>query len=85
MFYIKTQQNKDENAGVIIYNILERIRHIALMFYPFMPETANKILVQLGQPKVEDIKNFEKAIKWGGLDENVSIKKGEILFPRLEK
>lgn len=78
-------KNKDKKAGVVMYNILERIRHIALMIYPFMPETADKILEQLGQPKVEKIKDFKKAIEWGGLSENAKIKKGDILFPRLDK
>lgn len=78
-------KNKDKEVGIVMYDILEKLRHIALMIYPFMPETADKILEQLGQPKVGKIKNFKKAIEWGGLKENTKIKKGDILFPRLEK
>ncbi|MDD5043361.1 MAG: methionine--tRNA ligase [Patescibacteria group bacterium] len=78
-------KNKDERTEVVMYNVLERTRHIALMIYPFMPETADKILEQLGQSKVEEIKDFKRAMEWGGLKENAKIKKGEILFPRLDK
>lgn len=77
-------KNKDERVGAIMYNILERIRHIALMIYPFMPETAGKIYESLGLGQIENVK-FEEAIKWGGLPVDTKIKKGEALFPRLEK
>jgi methionyl-tRNA synthetase len=75
-------KNKDESVGDVMYNILERIRHIALMIYPFMPEAAGKIYESLGLGEIEKVK-FEEAIKWGGLPVDTKIKKGEILFPRL--
>ncbi len=75
-------KNKDERTGSIMYNILERIRHIALMIYPFMPETAGKIYESLGLGAIESVE-FEEAIKWGGLPVDAKVKKGEILFPRL--
>ncbi|NIA18455.1 MAG: class I tRNA ligase family protein [Actinobacteria bacterium] len=77
-------KNKDERVGAVMYNILERIRHIALMVYPFMPETAEKIYESLGLGLIENVK-FEEAIKWGGLKPGTKVKKGDSLFPRLEK
>ncbi len=77
-------KNKDEKVGEIMYNILERIRHISLMIWPFMPETADKILESLGfEPDVERGKDLKKIAKWGGLDEKAEVKKPETLFPRI--
>lgn len=86
--YITTKQpwvlikNNSKEVGVIMYNILEGIRHIAIMIYPFMPETAGKIYESLGLGSIEKV-DFQKAIKWGGLPENTEIKKSDVLFPRI--
>jgi len=74
-----------DKTATVLYNCVESLRILSIMIYPFIPETADKILEQLGQPKVEKIKDFKKAIEWSGLPENAKIKKGDILFPRLEK
>ncbi len=77
-------KNKDEKVGAVMYNVLERLRHIVWMLWPFMPETAEKIWKSLGfEASKEMEKKFEDAIKWGGLKATVKIKKGEILFPRI--
>jgi methionyl-tRNA synthetase len=76
-------KKKDE----IIYNLLESLRQIAWMIYPFMPETSNKIFAQLfadeNERKNELNKTLKEAQKWGELKSETKIKKGEILFPRL--
>ncbi len=77
-------KNKDKRVGVIMYNILERIRHVAWMVWPFMPEAAEKIWTQLGLDTSEEMKkDFKEATKWGGLKPDMKIKKGEVLFPRI--
>lgn len=77
-------KQKDEKVGEVMYNILERIRHIALMLWPFVPETANKILESLGlNPTEEEKKDIKELAKWGGLSETAKIKKPDILFPRI--
>ncbi len=75
-------KNEDERVGAVMYNILERIRHIALMAYPFMPDTAEKIYESLGLGMIEKVK-FEEAIKWGGLEVGINVKKSNSLFPRI--
>jgi methionyl-tRNA synthetase len=68
----------------VIYNILERIRHISLMLWPFMPQTSEKIWEQLGLNVSEDLaRDFKKATQWGGLKPGTKIKKGDVLFPRI--
>ncbi len=77
-------KNKDEKVGEVMYNVLERLRIIAWMLLPFMPDTAEKIWSQLGINSAKEIKkDFNKATKWGGLSPNTKIKKGESLFPRI--
>jgi methionyl-tRNA synthetase len=80
-------ENKDEKVGAVMYNILERLRHLGWSLWPFMPDTAEKIYSQLGldlnkEMQAKDYK-FENVIKWGGLPVETKVKKGEILFPRL--
>ncbi len=39
---------KGEELGQILYNLLESLRIISILIYPFMPETAQKMADQLG-------------------------------------
>ncbi len=68
-----------------LYVLLETLRHIAWMIYPFMPETAEKMFAQLGleAPK-EFSQSFESAWVWGELEPGGKIEKGEALFPKIE-
>ncbi len=78
-------KNNDKRVGVIMYNILERIRIIAWMVWSFMPDTAEKIWQQLGLDSAKEMKkDFKEATKWGGLSSDTQIKKGEVLFPRIQ-
>lgn len=76
------KEGKSEELAKVIYNLLEAIRHLSLMLYPVMPQTADKILISLGQ---SDWKNYKLAdlSDWGGLKLGTKISKGENLFPRL--
>jgi len=66
-----------EDISGLLYQLAEGLRHIAVALLPIIPESANKILNQLA---TEDTSK-----EWGRLIEGSEIKKGEILFPRLEK
>ena len=64
---------------VLLYELSEVLRHIALMLLPIIPTSAEKILTQLG---ASDIRSRE----WGALPSGTKITKNdEHLFPRLEK
>ncbi len=56
--------------GEALYNLLESCRIIALLLYPFMPETSEKINAQLGVGLggIEDcrFRKFEGSVKKGG-------------------
>lgn len=77
-------KNNDKRVGAVMYNILERLRQVAWMLWPFMPETAEKIWTSLGLNVGKELaKDFTEAIKWGGLEPGTKVKKGEVLFPRI--
>jgi len=67
----------------VIYTLLETLRHIAWLVWPFLPETAEKIFDALGILKEVRKTPVAKAKAWGGLVPGKKIKSGIILFPRL--
>ncbi len=78
---------KEENSGrlsTVMYNILESIRIITILVYPFMPETSQKIWEQLGMTEDLDSQRIPQDVVWGGLKVGTEIKKGVPLFPRIE-
>lgn len=76
------KKDKDQLAKVI-YNLLEAIRHLGIMLYPIMPQTAEKILASLGQENWQSQK-LKELQDWGRLEPGIKLEKGEPLFPRLE-
>ncbi|MBI5222246.1 MAG: methionine--tRNA ligase [Candidatus Magasanikbacteria bacterium] len=71
-----------EDISGLLYELAESLRQIALALLPIIPNTAEKILSQLGI-KMNKLGGLEKEQKWGGLKPGTKIKKGGILFPRL--
>ncbi len=77
----KNEEDKPRLASVI-YNLCESIRIISVLLEPFMPSTALKIRAQINVD--EGISAWDNAGKWGLLPENLRVKKGEIIFPRID-
>lgn len=60
------KEGKMDECGKVLYNVLETLRYVSIMIYPFIPNIAQKMWEQLGQAgKVEDTKYIE--LHWGGL------------------
>jgi len=59
-------------------------RNVALILLPFIPATAEKILVQLGYDVSYASESWEGKTTWGLLPPGQQVTKGEILFPRRE-
>ncbi len=76
---------KDEAAKdrleTVLYNLIESIKAGAVQLAPFMPETSEKILLQLGDGKVTD----KPEILFQRLDVNEVMKKVEELHPSAEE
>lgn len=68
-----------EQQGAILYNLLETLRIIGILLYPFIPETATKILRQLGAKKKVSLDD----LKWGLLEPGKKIKKEGVLFRKV--
>ena len=73
-----------EKIPAVMFNLLERLRQVAWLLKPFMPEVSDKMLVQLGLTDSEAGKTYEQGKDWAAWPENATIAKGEPLFPRLE-
>jgi methionyl-tRNA synthetase len=73
-----------KDVGPLLYQLMEGLRHLALMLWPSMPATAEKIIASLG---VENghWNHAEEQAGWGKLEPGTTIARGEALFPRLEK
>lgn len=76
------EPSKSARLASVLYNLLDTIRICAALLQPFMPSMMPKALEQIGA-KAEDIE-YDKLGKFGVLPENVTVKKGDVLFPRLD-
>lgn len=66
----------------VMYNLLEVLRISAILLTPFMPDTAVEIFKQIGaQTSVQD---WDSAAQWGALPADVTVARGENLFPRID-
>ncbi len=76
---------KTKEVEDLLYYLAESLRHIAVMIWPVMPETSEKIFAQLGlEVGKEFAKPLDELQQWVGLTVGNTIKKTEPLFPRLE-
>lgn len=79
----KEEANKPKLAGVL-YTLAEAIRIVSIMIEPFMPQTPEKIWVQFGMTRGE-LTAWESIHSFGTLPRTVTAKKGENMFPRIDK
>lgn len=75
-------ENKKARLATVLYNLLESIRISTTLLSCFMPSTMPKVWEQIGAD--ESLITYENAGKFGVLPANVTVKKGEVLFPRLD-
>ena len=66
----------------VLYNLLETTRICGILLSPFMPESMDKLFVQIGAGA--DIQTWDSAAVWGALSETAAVTKGENLFPRID-
>ncbi len=77
----KDEANKPRLASVL-YNLVECIRIVSILISPFLPNTAPKIWAQIGV--CGEVTYWESAGTFGLLPQNVTVKKGDALFPRID-
>lgn len=75
-------ETKKARLATVLYNLLEAIRISTTLLSCFMPSTMPKIWEQIGLN--EDLVTYENAGKFGVLPQNVTVKKGSPVFPRID-
>ena len=68
--------------AAVMYNLLETVRICAVLLTPFIPDSAEKIFDQIGACPC--CRTWEKANVWGSLCPDVTVHKGDALFPRID-
>lgn len=70
-----------ELLNTVVYTLLETLRKLSILLYPFIPETAEKIQEQLGYKD----KQFAWDLLWDTkIPVGQRVVKGRVLFPRVE-
>ena len=77
----KDDANKPRLAAVL-YNLIEAIRISTSLLSAFMPTTMPKVWEQIGA-SADDV-SYENAAKFGVLPADVTVHRGEVLFPRID-
>lgn len=75
-------ESKKPRLATVLYNLLDAIRIFATLLKPFIPSSCVKIAEQIGA--TESDLTWDNANKSGVLKNNVTVKKGETLFPRID-
>ncbi len=77
----KDEANR-ERLATVMYNLLESIRFIGTLIYPFMPATGEKILELIGAAALAD---FDSIAAFGGLKAGATVGEAKGLFARLDE
>lgn len=79
--WILAKEGDKERLDTVLYNLTDSIRIIATLVNPFMEMTSKEILKQIGLG--ENI-NWEDGGIWGKIELGTKVKRGKVLFPRLD-
>lgn len=74
--------SKKARLASVLYNLLETIRITSTLLSPFMPATMPKVWEQIGLDYA--YATYENACSFDVLPLDVTVKKGEVLFPRID-
>lgn len=73
---------KKPRLARVMYNLAESLRIISILIEPFMPNTPVKIWRQLNID--ESITAWDMSKQWGLYKTDTKVKKGDIIFPRID-
>lgn len=77
------REEKQDELRATMYTLAETIRIVALLISPFMPETAGKILAQLGIEKKIEESSWDDVANWAAIKPATLLTKEKPLFPRI--
>ena len=75
-------ESKRARLATVLYNLIEVLRIASVLLTPFIPDTAKKIQAQIGAD--EGNTTWESAGSFGGSRADVTVTRGENLFPRID-
>ncbi len=78
------QPTEAPRLQTVLYHMAETLRLLSLCLLPFMPRTAEELATQLGLTLSPTEPLLAAPQTWGGLKPGSPIRKGRILFPRIE-
>ena len=78
----KDMEANGTRLATVMYNLLEVLRISAILLTPFMPDSAKEILRQVGA--CEACSTWESAAQYGSLRGDVTVVRGDNLFPRVD-
>jgi methionyl-tRNA synthetase len=79
----KSEETKGR-LNTVLYNSAESIRIAAILLYPFMPQSSENMLRQIGiETPILDL-GTKSIQNWGGLEPGIQINPGPQLFPRID-
>jgi len=81
-FKLAKEPTKAGRLDEVLYNLAETCRVLAVLLWPFVPATADKIYAQLGLSGSPDTMS---AAAWGGLNASHRIGEPVALFPRKDQ
>lgn len=74
-------ESKKARLATVLYNLLESIRIASTLLSAFMPTTMPKVFLQIG---ATEYAKYEDADKFGVLPLDVTVHRGEAIFPRID-
>ena len=83
MPWILAKEGKKERLNTVLYNLIETIRIVTITLRSYMVEIPQKIFEQLNVPS--ELTSWESAKTFGKMKNGTIVKKGDNLFPRIEK
>ena len=79
--WVLAKVGKSQDVNDLIGLLCEALRHLALMLWPIMPKTAEKIIFQIGlNSKNEFVKGFFNNIEWNNKTAGNKVCRSEVLY-----
>ena len=75
-------ESKRARLATVMYNLIETLRITVSLLVPFIPESCEKAFAQIGA--TDEQTSWDNAAVWGVLPADVTVTKGETLFPRID-
>ena len=75
-------ESKKARLATVLYNLLDCVRRASILLSPVMPHICPKIFEQIGA--TAENTTLDAACVRGALAADVEVKKGEVLFPRID-